>query len=42
MTARAELGSRALFEGLETEVYANHVSLGPPSMSRTSSARCSS
>jgi selenocysteine lyase/cysteine desulfurase len=31
MTARAELGSRALFEGLETEVYANHASLSPPS-----------
>jgi selenocysteine lyase/cysteine desulfurase len=33
MTDRAELGSRALFESLETDVYANHASLSPPSRS---------
>ena len=31
MENRPELGSRALFEGLETAVYANHASLSPPS-----------
>lgn len=31
MTERAEKGSRALFETLETDVYANHASLSPPS-----------
>lgn len=31
MTKRAVRGSRALFEGLETDVYANHASLSPPS-----------
>lgn len=33
MTKRAELGSRALFDDLETQVYANHASLSPPSRS---------
>jgi len=31
MSDRATLGSRALFEHLETDVYANHASLSPPS-----------
>lgn len=31
MNDRAELGSRALFDSLETAVYANHASLSPPS-----------
>ncbi|NBB93330.1 MAG: aminotransferase class V-fold PLP-dependent enzyme [Gammaproteobacteria bacterium] len=31
MRQRAELGSRALFDALETAVYANHASLSPPS-----------
>ncbi len=31
MTDRAVLGSRALFEQLEVDVYANHASLSPPS-----------
>jgi selenocysteine lyase/cysteine desulfurase len=31
MTQHATLGSRALFETLETPVYANHASLSPPS-----------
>lgn len=31
MSHRAELGSRTLFDSLETDVYANHASLTPPS-----------
>jgi selenocysteine lyase/cysteine desulfurase len=31
MMERAKLGSRALFEQLQTDVYANHASLSPPS-----------